>query len=124
MQARIFHVEDGVAYARELHERLADAGHVVVLHVATVAEALTLIPDRLVAESVNLAILDRDLPDGSGALVATALRDSTIDVPIIANSGYETTFGDYNVTKLQRVRLLETVGEALAARQEDPPPGR
>ena len=112
MGARIFHVEDGLRYAEELRSRLALQGHEVVLHAATVSEALALVPDALVKRRVNVAILDRDLPDGSGAHVAAAIRASGLPVPIIANSGYETTFGDYNVVKLRSDDLLEAVAAA------------
>lgn len=115
MPGRIFHLEDGHAYARELHGRLRELGHDVVIHVHTVAEAMALVPDELAKQSINLAILDRDLPDGSGALVAKAIRASALGFPIIANSGYETDWGDYNITKLHRRQLLATVKELLSS---------
>lgn len=113
MRGRIFHLEDGIDYARELHEKLSELGHRVVFHALTVAEALALIPHALVEHGVSLAILDRDLPDGSGIHVAEAIRSAGLTIPIIANSGYETDFGDYNVTKLQSAELLRTVSAAL-----------
>lgn len=114
MAGRIFHLEDGVDYARELRDALAGRGHDVVLFAPNVATALPMIPYELMDQDVNVVILDRDLPDGSGVIVARAIRESGLDVPIIANSGYTTDFGDYNITKLHTQELLRTVDRLCA----------
>lgn len=100
-----------MGYANDLHAELARQGHIVVFHVTTVAEALELISSGIIGGKIDLALLDRDLPDGNGATVATALREAHPSIPIVANSGYETTFGDYNIIKLRRPALLETIAK-------------
>jgi DNA-binding response OmpR family regulator len=78
---RILVVEDEVLIAMMLEDLLKQAGAIVLGPVGTAAEALTLVEQN----SLDCAVLDYKLVDGSSASVADALVKR--DVPFVFASG-------------------------------------
>ena len=112
---KIFHVDDDGDFTAKLNEVLQSHGYSVVLTAVTVAQAILLIPERLIQAGVNLAIIDGHLPGGSGEGIASKIRASNLHVPIIALTAQEnTTWGDQNVCKADGPRsLLQAIATAL-----------
>jgi CheY-like chemotaxis protein len=108
----ILHVEDGSDVARRFHAELESLGHRVAYHPTSVPEALALIPDALSSEPVDLAILDRDIPGGSGVRVARALRRAGFKFPIIANSIYGAALGAPAEPAVMHARVITTLATA------------
>jgi len=99
---RIFHVDDNKLILEDVAENLADDDiYKVVLTARSVREALSYIPARLKELDVNFALLDGELPDGSGAEVAEAIRKSELGIIVASLSGKLRlpTWGDINIDK-------------------------
>ncbi len=80
-------IEDDEQFARVVKKVLGVRGY-EVLHAATALEGLQLAEDR----RIKLVLLDIDLPDLDGKVVATMLRSRPFmrDVPIIAVTAQDT----------------------------------
>jgi CheY-like chemotaxis protein len=113
---RILVVEDEAVIALMIQDVLAGAGAIVVGPAATLAEALELME----LDSIDGAILDYKLPDGTSLPVADAL--SARGMPFVFASGYDANSIDRRYTgapKLAKVfdraELLELVVAVLGA---------
>jgi len=86
--ARILTIEDDGKFARVLEKILGARGHDVI-HAATALTGLQMAED----EAVDIVLLDIDLPDLDGKVVATTLRSRPCmqDVPIIAVTAQDDT---------------------------------
>lgn len=84
--ATILVVEDDVRFARLLEKILGPCGHTLI-HAATALDGLHLAERN----RVEMVLLDLDLPDLDGKVVATALRarPGMQDIPIIAVSAQD-----------------------------------
>ena len=74
-------VEDDPATAYILTHQLASRGVCHVTHAATVAEALGLLDPP-----PDWAILDMELPDGSGLAILRAIRDAGLPTRVVVSS--------------------------------------
>jgi CheY-like chemotaxis protein len=74
-------VEDDPATAYILSHQLAARGVCHVAHAATIAEALSLLDPP-----PDWAILDMELPDGSGLVVLRAIRDAGLPTRVVVSS--------------------------------------
>lgn len=114
---RIFHLEDNSIIRRLTEIILRKQGHEIILTAGTIAEALHLIPDILVRERINLALLDYELPDGKGDMVAKAIRKSHLPMGIILFSSLNLDspkLFDATVQKgTPNLVLVETIGNIL-----------
>ena len=98
---RIFYAEDDDSIREPTAELFRYAGLEVVLCASSVAQALSYIPDQMLDVDPQVAVLDRNMPDGTGEEIATALAESGILIPIIAYSNSYNWLGwaDTNVMK-------------------------
>lgn len=114
LKARIFQVDDNIEGLKIMRKLLGSHDHDVVLIATTVAQALSYIPDILIEKKVNLALVDGNLPDGSGDQVAQAIRDSGLPISIIALSARQQKFGDQNLNKGEGLRpILQAINSLL-----------
>jgi DNA-binding response OmpR family regulator len=84
--ATILVVEDDLRFARLLEKILRPCGHTVI-HAATALDGLNLAERN----RIEMVLLDLDLPDLDGKVVATALRarPGMREIPIIAVSAQD-----------------------------------
>ena len=92
----IIHVEDEMSIRHQMTEIIAKPGYKMLLSLGTVGEALRYIPDQLLELGVGLAILDNDLPDGTGLEVATKIRETISGLSIVSYTSRDITWGDFN----------------------------
>lgn len=98
-KVRIFQVDDDPDYLKSMKSLFEAYDLSIVLAAGTVAQALSYIPKELIKVKVNIALIDGDLPNGTGDLVAAAIRKSRLPIGIIALSANKQRFGDVNLGK-------------------------
>ena len=98
-KTRIFQVDDDPDYLKSMGDLFQVYDLDIVLTAGTVAQALSYIPTELIKRKVNLALIDGNLPDGTGDLIAAAIRKSRLPIGIIALSANKQGFGDVNINK-------------------------
>jgi len=103
---KIYCVDDHPTVIKDIRELILGA---VVLTAGSVGEAKRQIPDQVVASGANLAIIDGQLPDGSGADVVKLMTKAGLHLPVIAYSALSRNninFGDIYVDKGASPQLL------------------
>jgi DNA-binding response OmpR family regulator len=106
---RILVVEDEALIAMMLQDLLKQSGATVLGPVPTAAEAVALIEQN----SVDCAILDYQLVDGSSRRVADALAQR--DVPFVFASGFDASVIDSQYSNVPFLEKVFDSAELLAA---------
>jgi DNA-binding response OmpR family regulator len=106
---RILVVEDEAVVSLMIEDLLAAAGATVVGATADAAAALALIE----GESIDCAILDYKLPDGTSLPVADELM--SCGVPFLFASGYDSAALDPRYADVPRLEKVYTPEELLQA---------
>lgn len=123
--ARIFLVEDNKTMSHLICRCLALHGHQVVLKASNLKEALQVVETgQLEKNEVDLAIIDGNFPNKAddsvdifaGPIVAQAIKDANLPIPIIAHTSVQrnqVSYGNTYVEKGDVNRLFIAISELL-----------